>query len=361
MTSQRAGGGEETIEVSHEALIRHGDRLKGWVDADRRFLLWQQRLRISVEQYEENPKDAGVLLRGFPLTEALEWLKKKPDLFSVRERQFVTASKTHVMRRRWLAAAIGGLLLVIVGGPLAWLERHSVTVKYARSVVMARLHLVSVAEPEMVMVSGGGYQQGDIRHRGSKNEQPVRQVTAKPFSIGKYEVRFQEYDQFVELTGGRLPDDGSWGREKRPVINVSWEDAVAYTKWLSQVTGKRYRLPTEAEWEYAARSGGKNEVWAGTSDEGELKNYAVYDKERTEIVGSKKPNGLGLYDMSGNVWEWVQDCVLKEDENKCSVRVVRGGSWNDIPVVLRVSYWSGYEAGNRDNLGLGFRLAQDIP
>lgn len=187
----------------------------------------------------------------------MEWLKNKPDSFSARERQFVTASKSYATRRRWLAAAIGGLLLVIVGGPLAWLERHGVTVKYATSIVMARLHLVSVTEPEMVSVSGGSYQQGDLHGLGSGDEQPVRPVPVKSFAIGKYEVTFQEYDRYVELTGGRLPSDESWGREKRPVINVSWDDAKAYAKWLSQASGKRYRLPTESEWEYAARSGGK--------------------------------------------------------------------------------------------------------
>ena len=273
VTSQVAGGGEETIEVSHEALIRHWDRLKGWVDADRRFLLWQQRLRIVVDQYEENHKSSDLLLRGFPLTEALEWLKKKPDSFSARERQFVMASKTRVLRRRWLTAAIGGI--VVVGVTLLWLEKQRVTVKYATSVVMARLYLVSVAEPEMVIISGGSYRQGDIRGQGSKEEQPVRQVTIKPFAMGKYEVTFQEYDWYVELTGGGSPHDQAWGRGKRPVINVSWNDAVTYAKWLSQATGKRYRLPTESEWEYAARSGGKDETWAGTSDEEQLHDYAV--------------------------------------------------------------------------------------
>lgn len=155
VTSQPVGGGEETIEVSHEALIRHWDRLKGWVDADRRFLLWQQRLRTVVEQYGENHKSADFLLRGFPLTEALEWLKKKPYPFSAHERRFVTANKMHLMRRRWLTAAIAVVLLIVVGGPLVWLERQGVMLKYANGIVLTRLHLISVIEPEMVEISGG--------------------------------------------------------------------------------------------------------------------------------------------------------------------------------------------------------------
>lgn len=357
VTSQRAGGGEQTIEVSHEALIRHWDRLRGWVDADRRFLAWQQRLRTVVEQYEENRKNADILLRGFPLTEASEWLKKKPDSFSARERQFVMASKTQVLRRRGLTAATGLLVLLVVGGPLLWLEREGVTLKYAGSIVMARMHLASVVEPEMVTVSGSSYQQGDLHGRGSEDEQPVRQVTVKSFAIGKYEVTFQEYDRYVELTGGRSPNDQSWGREKRPVISVSWEEAVAYATWLSQATGKRYRLPTESEWEYAARSEGKDHRWAGTSNEEELKDYAVYavtPERRTAPVGpdqGRKPNASGLYDMSGNVWEWVEDCWhdtytdapkdgsawSEANSGECGRRVVRGGSWYSTPGYLRTS------------------------
>jgi energy-coupling factor transporter ATP-binding protein EcfA2 len=251
VTSQLVGGGEETIKVSHEALIRHWDRLKGWVDADRHFLSWQQRLRTVVEQYEESHKNADVLLRGFPITEALEWLKNKPDSFSPRERQFVIISKTHVMRRRWLAAAIAVALLIVVGGPLAWLWKEGVTVQYASSVLLARLLGVSVAEPDMVTISRGSYQTEDFRRLGLEDK-PVRQVAIKSFAIGKYEVTFQEYDRYVVLTGGRLPGDELWGRKRRPVINVSWDEAVAYAKWLSDATGKRYRLPTEWEWEYAA-------------------------------------------------------------------------------------------------------------
>lgn len=355
VTSRLAGRAEETIEVSHEALIRHWQRLKDWVEADRRFLAWQQRLRASIEQYEESQGRSDFLLRGFPLTEALDWLKKKPTSFSPRERQFVTASKTREIRRRWVAAAISGLVLVLVGGPIAWLEKEGVTVKYASSILLARLNLVPLVEPNMVTISGGTYQQGDFRGLGSKFEQPMREVTIKPFAIGRFEVSFAEYDRYVELTGGRSPNDERWGRERRPVINVSWEDAAAYAKWLSKATGKRYRLPTESEWEYAARSGEKDDIWAGTSDEGQLKDYAVYGTNRTEPVGSKNPNALGLYDMSGNVWEWVEDCWHKDYQGaptdgsawleagggNCGGRVIRGGSWFYSPGLLRASYRSG--------------------
>ena len=172
-------------------------------------------------------------------------------------------------------------------------------------------------------------------------EKPVHEVRIKPFAIGEFEVTFEEYDRYAIAQGRPLPGDEGWGRGRRPVINVSWYDAVAYAKWLSQQTGKPYRLPTEAEWEYAARSGGQAKVWAGTSDQAQLKEYAVYGTDRTEPVGGKKPNGLGLYDMSGNVFEWVEDCWhenyqgasadgsawLRVNDSDCGRRVIRGGSW----------------------------------
>jgi formylglycine-generating enzyme required for sulfatase activity len=157
------------------------------------------------------------------------------------------------------------------------------------------------------------------------------------------------------------------------VIHVSWNEAVEYAKRLSAQTGKSYRLPTEAEWEYAERSGGEDDIWDGTSDEMQLAEYAVFRKSQTETVGSRKPNGLGLYDMSGNVWEWVEDCWhpnytgaptdgsawLEAGGGHCGQRVVRGGSWYDFPVLLRSSFRLGYLADTRYNF-LGFRLAQDI-
>ncbi len=158
------------------------------------------------------------------------------------------------------------------------------------------------------------------------------------------------------------------------MINVTWQDAKAYAEWLSEETGKPYRLPTESEWEYAARSGAKQEVFAGTSEEAQLPEFGVYadsSGNRAAGVGSKQANEFGLQDMSGNVWEWVEDCWhdhyrgaptdgepwLEQGDGDCTQRVVRGGSWNNKPENLRASYRYRHPADNRNNK-LGFRLAQ---
>ena len=170
------------------------------------------------------------------------------------------------------------------------------------------------------------------------------------------------------------------GRGLRPVINVSWDEAKAYARWLSKETGKRYRLPSESEWEYAARSEGKDDLWAGTSDEEQLKLYAVYNENsqgRTATVGpdqGRKPKAIGLYDMSGNVFEWVEDCWhghyehaptdgaawLETDGGDYQGRVGRGGSWLSGPGDLRASNRFWYGAVDR-YVNIGFRLVQYIP
>jgi formylglycine-generating enzyme required for sulfatase activity len=225
-------------------------------------------------------------------------------------------------------------------------------------------------EPEMVLVPAGTFRMGDIWGDGFSNERPVHTVTfSKPFAIGKYEVTFDEYDRFARATGRRLPDDSGFGRGRLPVINVSWDDAVAYCQWLSRLTGVTYRLLTEAEWEYAARSGGKEERWAGTSSEAELGEYAWYEKnsgERAHPVGQKKPNGLGLHDMSGNVWEWCQDwygeyptdaVTAPAGPGSRSYRVIRGGGWYYSARYCRSASRDGLTPDLRfDNLG--FRLAR---
>ncbi|NGZ08044.1 MAG: TIR domain-containing protein [Nitrospira sp. LK70] len=229
----------------------------------------------------------------------------------------------------------------------------------------------STPSPAMIRIDPGSFMMGG----SEKNETPIHNVQfSEPFAIARYETTFDQYDAFAQAAGRPLPKDDGWGRGARPVINVTWDDAKAYAQWLSQQSGKRYRLPTEAEWEYAARSGGQDQKWAGTSDKGQLRDYAVYDAGRTEPVGSKKANGLGLYDMSGNVAEWVEDCWHKDYNSApadgsawleanggiCGRRVLRGGSWGDTPGSLLASTRDWLIAVTR-NFDIGFRLAQDLP
>jgi formylglycine-generating enzyme required for sulfatase activity len=133
---------------------------------------------------------------------------------------------------------------------------------------------------------------------------------AKPFAIGKYEVTFAEYDRFAEATGVNKPNDEGWGRGSRPVINVSWEDARKYASWLSGETGKSYRLPTEAEWEYATRAGTET-PWSFGDKASDLGKYAWYtdnSNRQTQPVGQKLSNPYGLHDLHGNASEWTGDC-----------------------------------------------------
>jgi len=231
--------------------------------------------------------------------------------------------------------------------------------------------------PEMLLVRGGTFNMAHFQGQGVQDELPVRSVAINTFAIGVCEVTFDEYDLFAKATKRKLPDDSGWARGRRPVINVSWEDAQAYAKWLSEQTGKRYRLPSEAEWEYAARAGTKSEYWWGDNIGRGQANCdgcgTQWDNKQTAPVGSFKPNSFGLHDTAGNVWEWVEDCWHlnydgaptdgrawgQENGGDCGRRVIRGGSWNYTPWDLRSStrFWS--TAGTRDDL-IGFRLAQDL-
>jgi formylglycine-generating enzyme required for sulfatase activity len=200
---------------------------------------------------------------------------------------------------------------------------------------------------EMVLVKGGCFDMGDTFGEGVSNEKPVHHVCVKDFYIGKYEVTQLEWTSIMSVNPSVEPNCGI----SCPVTNVSWNDVQDFIKKLSQRFGKPYRLPTEAEWEFAARSGGKNEKWAGTSDENELGNYAWHYNNshyQSHPVGQKKPNDLGLYDMTGNVWEWTADRYSEDYYSKSPVdnpqgpetgdkRVLRGGYWGDLTMWQRIS------------------------
>ena len=227
---------------------------------------------------------------------------------------------------------------------------------------------------EMVDIPGEIFRMGDLNGGGDEDERPVYSVTILDFKLGKHEVTFAQWDACVADGGCSryTPDDAGWGRGNRPVINVSWNDIQGFIDWLNDKTGEHFRLPTEAEWEYTARAGSTTRYSWGNSIDSDRANCGDECGDRwsnTGPVGSFSVNPWGLYDMHGNVWEWVQDCyndsyVGAPTDGRawmggdCGQRGVRGGSWNDDPKYLRSANRTRDSRSARDNM-TGFRLAQD--
>lgn len=224
--------------------------------------------------------------------------------------------------------------------------------------------------PEMVFVKRGMFVMGNDSE-GEADEKPAHEVTMPSFWIGKYLVTFGEYDRFCEATQRKKPKDEGWGRGRRPVINVSLEDIDDYCEWLADETGKFFRLPSEAEWEYAARGGDvatRITKYAGKNDVNRVAWYEENSDGQSHPVGEKTANDLGIYDLSGNVWEICADVWHDSyknaptdgspwiSEGKANRSVVRGGAWDCDSTGCRVTYraWTG---DNPDSC-TGFRLAQ---
>ena len=234
--------------------------------------------------------------------------------------------------------------------------------------------------PEMVLIPAGSFRMGDLNGGGNSKEKPVHSVNIKAFAMGKTEVTFAEFDAFARATNRQLPKDkDGWGRGNRPVVYVSWDDAKAYVKWLSNKTGKRFRLPSESEWEYAARAGTTTKYSWGNSPSGQHANgderYGWPSdgfNKKTAPVGSFKANAFGLNDMHGNVYEWVEDCYEASysgapsdggarTSGTCAVRMLCGGGWSNEPENLRASSRAWYRTDWRSFYYLsGFRIAQDL-
>lgn len=235
----------------------------------------------------------------------------------------------------------------------------------------------------MVVIPAGEFMMGSPSSEPDRleSEGPQHRVQIeKPFAIGKYTVTFEEYDAFVQANQSDKPSDEGWGRGRRPVINVSWEEARAYAKWLSEQTGKHYRLPSEAEWEYAARAGTTTPFLTGeqiTTEQANFDGKYTYNgsakgenRGKTVEVGSFPANAFGLHDVHGNVWEWVQDCWHDNYEGApgdgtawesgdCTRRLLRGGSWNYDPQNVRSAGRYRYAPGSRSG-DVGFRLARTL-
>jgi formylglycine-generating enzyme required for sulfatase activity len=226
----------------------------------------------------------------------------------------------------------------------------------------------------LVDIPGGSFRMGDLRGTGHGDEKPVHTVNIRAFRLMKHEVTYQQYDAFSKATFREpRPDDDwlsgyHWGRGDHPVVGVSFHNAQAFAEWVSKQTGRRFRLPTEAEWEYAARAGTETDYPWGNDYKAAQANTG-YDKKKPTLVGSYPPNAWRLHDMSGNVFEWTADCWNGTYEGAptdgsswqtgdCASRVVRGGSWMHNFSWSRVSFRIQLEL-RHESVGLGFRLVEE--
>jgi formylglycine-generating enzyme required for sulfatase activity len=387
----------ETVEVAHEALIGQWEQLRGWVRSYRTDLEARDRLEQMAQAWAQG---TGELVRGRQLR-AFRSLRGGRATPSEEAEKYLRASGRRAVRR----IAAGAVAVLALSAGLAtfgyWINKEEMRPAMAFYVLAGEAGWI-VKKPKMIEIRPGEGKfpttflmgSGDDDPDALGVEKPRHRVTLKrPFAIGRYEVTFDEYELFARVTGRHVPSDAGWGTRDRPVIHVSWKDAQAYADWLFKETGKEpgrsYRLPTEAEWEYAARAGtGGRYWWCGENQPNcdippdkancrGCKSTKGLEEigQRTLPVGSFPANGFGLHDTAGNIWEWVQDCWHenyerapkdgsawgKEEGGDCGRRPLRGGSWLVDPDSCRSADRTRVYAGNpnRDSL-LGFRLAQDL-
>ena len=447
VTSQDRSTGHETVELVHEALIQRWGQLRDWMDADRDFRVWQERLRAGRRQWEESHRDEDLLLRGAPLAAAQEWLEKRKSDLNEEERAFIGESlasdeRKDRIRRRTRNAIIGmaiaiavlvSALSLILGSVARTRAEDIVTTAEARlataeaqrddeiaagataeaqrdnkitagataeaafratvEAIAARATTEAIAaaevratataaagvkvqpfEPEMVLIPAGEFLMGSDPAKdkdGSEREQPQHLLYLPEYSIGKTPVTNAQYLAFVQSTGHTPPEhwaDGEppRGKENHPVVNVSWYDAMEFCRWLTEVTGKVYTLPSEAEWEKAARGtdgriypwGDKWDVTRCNTDEGGIGHTTPVD---AYPLGASP---YGVLDTAGNVWEWTRSLWKyypydaadgREDLDSEGGRVARGGSFNSDRRSARcASRYGTYPDGG--NLSLGFRV-----
>lgn len=227
--------------------------------------------------------------------------------------------------------------------------------------------------PEMITIIGGSFSMGSELEGVDEDEKPKHEITLSSYSIGKYEVTVKQYREFCDATDHPMPEIPAWGWiDDYPIVNVTWYDAVEYCEWISQKTGNNYHLPTEAQWEFAAKGATKSKdyVYSGSKKLNEVGWFAENTNlEGPRIVGTKKSSEIDTYDMSGNVAEWCYDfydsdyysispVINPKGPNLGTHRIVRGGSWKEEAWRCRSSFryvnteiiWYNF---------IGFRLALD--
>jgi formylglycine-generating enzyme required for sulfatase activity/class 3 adenylate cyclase len=400
--------GENTIEPAHEALLRLWGVLQGWLAEDAGLLAELEGVKRASRDWAANAKNAAWLAHATDRLVAAERLSERPDLAANLEstdREYLAACRKAEAvakgRKRRLHELIYVLLVGTIGGLVGWINQLYIkeqtnwytTMRPYRVANFDPYVLKPAAEralkpltsfrecakacPEMIVIPAGEFTMGSPATEEGRHadEGPQHMVTiARPFAVSKFDVRFADWDACVSVGGCPQVTDGGMGRDTKPVINITWDDAQQYVAWFSKMTGQSYRLLSEAEWEYAARAGSPTAYyWGDDIGKGNANCNGCgseWDNQQTSPVGSFAANQFGLYDMAGNVWQWVQDCY-HDDYNRaprdgsawnsgdCNRLAVRGGSRDFDPLVLRVAsrYW--YSTVFRYS-GLGFRVGRTL-
>lgn len=405
----------DKLEVAHEAILRQWPALASWINEERGALVALDGVRTAAGDWRQrvaggrDKSSATWLLHRGERLKTAERIAARDDFGSAVDpamRSYLAACRTEerrgTSRVRGLQALAVTAVLAVMGVGGAYMNREAlepVWAKYTKywgrvqtpealATMKAKATFQDCAAgsadcPLMVVIAGGSFNMGsaDEDSSGESNQQPQHRVTVPRFAVSETEITFDDWGQCAANGGCRAqprPADQMWGRGRQPVINVSWDDAQQYVRWLSEMTGASYRLLSEAEWEYAARAGTVTAFSFG-DDDTDISEYAWFDGNsggNPRPVRTRKPNAFGLYDMHGNVSEWVEDCYAGYDpgkkdalpvatdepgkaDNPCSLRVFRGGSWSVIPQGLRSAYrnWGG--PSNRI-VNLGFRVARTL-
>ena len=385
------------IEVAHETVLSGWERLHQWILEHAVTLRARRDLEQVASEWDKSGRQSSALRYGPLLQRYVTAAAPRSNTAD----DYLTACKRR-KKQFCIAYSLLGLFVITLLGIFFHINKSDYPPSLATKALFVQLGIWPVTKPAIEPIPAGDFQMGDLSGQGNPDERPAHPVKfVKAFEMGRYEVTFDEYDLFAAATDREKPGDQGWGRGNRPVINVSWEDAIAYTKWLSERTGLNYRLPSEAEWEYAARATTKSERYWPEKTEAEkddpactyanvfdTKNASVIKNTYTGItwepfncaddflntapVGQFKANPWQLHDMLGNVWEWTQDCYVDSykatptdgsaqeslDNNaSCPLRVLRGGSWFYGPQFVRSALRNWDSPDLRIN-NIGFRLAR---
>jgi formylglycine-generating enzyme required for sulfatase activity len=393
----------ETVEVSHEALIRHWDRLKTWVDGDREFLLWRERFRGLLAEWQRRDRDAGALLPRALQSEAERWLGERADQLTVDEREYIAegvalrarerlaeeeraraeqARRETAIRRRAVTRTLVLVAVLAVVGVAGTVGIGAVRRESIRRALASELSWVRIPAPP-----GGHFTMGCVAHDRDcfpnerapdedRTPRPAARV-ARAFELMPHEVTVARFRRFIDAEStivgrvllarlARMEGQPDGSGDDHPVVYVSWDDARDFCAFVGG------RLPTEAEWEYAARGGNADAIypWGNAYSPDHANGGGTARKDtwvQSSAVGSFAPNPHGLYDMIGNVWEWTASVYRENpfsgddaggDPRSRKARVVRGGSWWEEPRYLRASVRSSASPGGRV-YDIGFRCARD--